>query len=68
MVSFNGQDLKLSYTGGGGNDLVLSVVSTENDVPTLSQWGLINLTLLLMTFGTIYIINPNFSLRKQINR
>ncbi len=39
--------------------------STSNDIPTLSEWGLIILALLLMTFGTIYLIQPNFSLRKK---
>ena len=34
-------------------------------IPTLSEWGLLNLAILLMTFGTIYLINPNFSLRKK---
>lgn len=33
-------------------------------IPTLSEWGLINLALLLLTFGTIYLIKPNFSLRE----
>ncbi len=28
------------------------------DVPTLSQWGLLNLALLLMICGTLYLINP----------
>ncbi|MEZ4885306.1 MAG: hypothetical protein R3E32_11310 [Chitinophagales bacterium] len=37
-------------------------------VPTLSEWGLLNLALLLMTFGTIYLINPDFSLRKAARR
>ena len=34
-------------------------------IPTMSEWGLINLAILLMTFGTIYLINPNFSLRRK---
>ncbi len=37
-------------------------------IPTLSEWGLLNLALLLMTFGTIYLIQPNFSLRKAARR
>ncbi|MEZ4887114.1 MAG: IPTL-CTERM sorting domain-containing protein [Chitinophagales bacterium] len=30
------------------------------DVPTLSQWGLIVLALLLMTAGTLYLLQPKF--------
>ncbi|MFK7904896.1 MAG: hypothetical protein AB8B69_07220 [Chitinophagales bacterium] len=40
-------------------------VSSAGNVPTLSEWGLLNLAILLMTFGTIYLIQPNFSLRKK---
>ena len=43
-----------------GNDLDFEVViqppSLNPDVPTLSEWGLIILALLLMTLGTIYLI------------
>ncbi|MEZ4885300.1 MAG: IPTL-CTERM sorting domain-containing protein [Chitinophagales bacterium] len=28
-------------------------------IPTLSQWGLIILALLLMTLGTLYLVQPN---------
>jgi len=30
------------------------------EVPTLSEWGLILLALLLMTFGTLYLVQPNW--------
>ena len=45
------------------NSLILPTSTAS--IPTLSEWGLINLALLLLTFGTIYLINPSFSLRKR---
>lgn len=59
IISFNGKDLELSYIGGDGNDIVLSL--PKNDVPTLSQWGLIILALLFMTFGVLYLLQPQFN-------
>ncbi len=37
-----------------------TAVACPSDVPTLSEWGLINLAILLMTFGTVYLIRPSF--------
>ncbi len=51
----NALHIAANINGGGGNP----------GVPTLSEWGLINLAILLLTFGTIYLINPNFSLQKK---
>ncbi len=34
--------------------------SSNTDVPTLSEWGLIILALLLMTLGTLYLVQPKF--------
>ncbi|MEZ4885311.1 MAG: IPTL-CTERM sorting domain-containing protein [Chitinophagales bacterium] len=31
----------------------------SNSIPTLSEWGLIILALLFMTFGTLYLVQPN---------
>lgn len=46
-----------------GSDLSASTSSPE--VPTLSEWGLIILALLLMTLGTLYLVQP-ISPREQI--
>lgn len=35
------------------------------EVPTLSEWGLIVLALLLMTLGTLYLLQPNFGGQKE---
>lgn len=37
-----------------------SATPPATDVPTLSEWGLIILALLLMTLGTLYLVQPNF--------
>ncbi len=34
--------------------------SGSNDIPTLSEWGLIILALFLMTFGVLYQLQPRF--------
>ncbi|MEZ4885305.1 MAG: hypothetical protein R3E32_11305 [Chitinophagales bacterium] len=52
------------HTSGGA----ITCDSGPASIPTLSEWGLLNLALLLMTFGTIYLIQPNFSLRKVARR
>ncbi len=55
-----------SWSGGCSPFNVTGCASVSStDVPTLSEWGLINLAILLLTFGTIYLINPNFSLQKK---
>ncbi len=40
--------------------------SSGGDVPTLSEWGLIILALLLMTLGTLVLVQPNW--REGLNR
>jgi len=57
------------YTNPGFNsfptaDIAFEIIacpSTSNpEVPTLSEWGLIILALLLMTLGTVYLVQPKF--------
>ncbi len=38
-------------------------IANGGDVPTLSEWGLIILALLLMTLGTLYLAQPNWRRR-----
>lgn len=42
-------------TGVGGVQSLANCEVPANDIPTLSEWGLITLALFLMTFGTLYI-------------
>ncbi len=63
-------DGSLYFDNGGGfnalsnsYDLDFSVEISSVDVPTLSQWGLIILALLLMTLGTLYLVQPNLQQR-----
>lgn len=42
--------------------------SNPTSVPTLSQWGLIILALLLMTLGTLYLVQPNWRGRFEQER
>ncbi len=66
-------------TKSAEGDYVVTVTNTENcsgtsatsvivesiaDVPTLSEWGLIILALLLMTAGTLYLVQPTPLSRK----
>ncbi len=66
-------------TKSAEGDYVVTVTNTENcsgtsatsvivesiaDVPTLSEWGLIILALLLMTAGTLYLVQPISSREK----
>lgn len=53
----------LSITSGDCDSSITNANST--DIPTLSQWGLIILALLLMTFGTLYLIQPNLQREKD---
>ncbi len=61
----NGQtNTEISVGQAGNSDMFFTVVHgtppvVANNVPTLSQWGLIVLALLLMTFGTLYLVNIN---------
>lgn len=49
-----------SLTNEPAIDFNFSVTIVEADsVPTLSEWGLIVLALLLMTLGTVYLLKPN---------
>ncbi len=41
-------------------EVQVSFASSGGDVPTLSEWGLIILALLLMTLGTLYLVQPNW--------
>ena len=43
-------------TGAGGVQALANCEIPPNDIPTLSEWGLITLALFLMTFGTLYIV------------
>ncbi|MGB1243459.1 MAG: IPTL-CTERM sorting domain-containing protein, partial [Chitinophagales bacterium] len=47
-----GQSINLATLYSG----LFFIFPSGGDVPTLSEWGLINLALLLMTFGTLSII------------
>ncbi len=54
-----------SFSGAPNADLDFEVniqpsSSSSTDVPTLSEWGLIILALLLMTLGTLYLVQPNW--------
>ncbi len=40
--------------------ITLTPDSSGGDVPTLSEWGLIVLALLLMTLGTLVLVQPNW--------
>lgn len=64
VIAFNGENFSISYVGGDGNDVVLSYttasVTTPTGIPTLSEWGLIILGLLLMIFGVLYQLQPQF--------
>ncbi|MFK7905019.1 MAG: IPTL-CTERM sorting domain-containing protein, partial [Chitinophagales bacterium] len=49
-----------------GQDLTAPpVVASAPGVPTLSEWGLIVLALMLMTAGTLYLVQPMVS-RKEV--
>lgn len=39
--------------------------TTTNSIPTLSEWGLIILALMLMILGTLYLLQPSFKKEKQ---
>jgi len=41
-----------------------SSIAPQNNVPTLSQWGLIILALLFMTSGTLYLLQSHFEEQK----
>ena len=54
-LTFNGATLGISYVGGTGNDVVLTVLAAglAVPVPTLSQWGLLMLALLMGGAGAV---------------
>ena len=49
---------------GGGSEVAQMTVPTTN-VPTLSEWGLILLALLLMTLGTLVLVQPSTRLKQE---
>ncbi|MFK7906288.1 MAG: hypothetical protein AB8B69_14245 [Chitinophagales bacterium] len=54
--------LQSEYQDGSGDGIFArryGVFST-NEVPTLSEWGLLILALLLMILGTLYLLQPRF--------
>jgi autotransporter-associated beta strand protein len=52
-ITFNGVTLVISYIGGTGNDVVLTAqaAAVAAPIPTLSQWGVILLAMLLAAAG-----------------
>ena len=46
-------------------DFEVNIVPPTPPVPALSEWGLIVLALLLMTLGTVYLIEGNQAERKS---
>ncbi len=60
------QKLKNSSGFGFSHIAIELVAATSNSaaIPTLSQWGLIILALLLMTLGTLYLVQPISSREK----
>ena len=52
-VTFNGVTMVISYVGGTGNDVVLraQAVAAPVPIPTLSQWAVILLAMLLAATG-----------------
>lgn len=53
-------DSGLIWVSDSGNNRVQRF-SLPNDVPTLSEWGLIILALSLMTLGVLYQLNPSYA-------
>jgi len=47
-------------------EISITLTSSGGNVPTLSEWGLIILALLLMTLGTLYLVQWNW--RKAVER
>ena len=54
-VTLNGVTLVISYVGGTGNDVVLTAqaAAVVAPIPTLSQWGVILLAMLLAAVGMV---------------
>jgi len=55
-ITFNGVPLRISYVGGTGNDVTLTSLAVNPDthqVPTLSEWGFMILTMLVMAIGML---------------
>ena len=55
-VTFNGVPLRISYAGGTGNDVTLSVAAAAAaplPVPTLSQWALVLLASVVIGVGMV---------------
>jgi fibronectin-binding autotransporter adhesin len=56
-IVFNGFTLRISYVGGTGNDVVLTALApaVASAIPTLSEWGLLTLVLLMGGVGMHWI-------------
>ncbi|MEO5694757.1 MAG: autotransporter-associated beta strand repeat-containing protein [Usitatibacter sp.] len=54
-ITFNGRQMRISYVGGTGNDVVLTVLAAPagaaDAIPALSEWMLLLLALSLLTLG-----------------
>ena len=60
-VAFNGAQLRISYAGGTGNDIVLTAqaaAAAAVPVPTLSEWATILLALGLAFLGARRLRHP----------
>ena len=64
-IAFNGRTLLVSYVGGTGNDVVLTVLPIPGvpvvPIPTLSQWSLLILATLLLLAGGLAARRPGRS-------
>ncbi len=76
IIEFPGSVSSLTFTPssstpGGVIELTFGtgptplIASSGGDVPTLSEWGLIVLALLLMTLGTLYLLKPSVQRRVE---
>ena len=55
-VNFNGAPMRITYVGGTGNDVVLTALAAGTgvaEIPTLSEWGLLILALLMGGAGMV---------------
>lgn len=57
VIVFKGARLQISYVGGTGNDITLTVIAaavTPESVPTLSEWALILLAAIVAGIGMMH--------------
>ncbi len=61
LYTYNG-GCDIAIAGFGNCDPAATLINIQypSGVPTLSEWGLIILALLLMTLGTVYLVQPNW--------